>query len=337
MQRKRTMTCHKRFHVALLAIAVAATAAGCADVEDDEELGEIASDLSVTGWSPRVSLGAASAFGSTPGTVNGTTVIVRGNLAWAKRTANGWTPWLSVGQSSSLRPSLAGFNGFIYMLRMGSHHDVYMARFDPSTDTWSQGWLLPYQSDEMPAIVAFQSRLWILGNTPGTYQMWSATMTADEVFSQSRLTDGKYTVGRPSAAVYANRLYVAHQQASSDKIIYAQFDGTTWTANQFIFAGQGGAAISGFDPQIAAVNGFLHIVYQDPHVVPIKWSYFDTCVWSPEVSIGTSTTAAGYGLAQGGPGLVLTTRTTPSSTVWVSEFTAPPPPLRPPFCGVVNP
>jgi hypothetical protein len=33
----------------------------------------------------------------------------------------------------------------------------------------------------MPAIVAFQSKLWILGNTPDTYEMWSATMTADEV------------------------------------------------------------------------------------------------------------------------------------------------------------
>jgi hypothetical protein len=324
----------KRFHVALL---VAATAAGCADLEPEVELGETASDLSWTSWSPRVNLGAASGFGSTPGTVDGTTIIVRANLAWAKRVPDGWSSWHSVGTSSSLRPSLAGFNHFIYALTMGSHHDVYMLRFDPSTDTWSQRTLLPFQSDAMPAIVAFQNQLWILGNTPDTYQMWSATMTADEVFSQSQLIDGKFTIGRPSAAVYANRLYVAHQQASSDHVIYARFDGTTWTDNQFIFAGPNGAAISGFDPQIAAVNGFLHIVYQDQSVIPTKWSYFDTCTWAPEVSIGTLTTSEGYGLAQGGPGLVLTTRTTPSNTVWVSEFTAPPAPLRPPNCGVIGP
>jgi len=98
-----------------------------------------------------------------------------------------------------------------------------------------------------------------------------------------------------------------------------------------------GVAIAGFDPQIAAVNGFLHIVYQDPASAPTKWSYFDTCVWAPAVSIGTLTTASGYGLSQGGPGLILTTRFSGTDALDATEYTAPPAPLRPPTCSVLDP
>src|ERR1043165_2124227 len=108
---------HTRVHLALVVMLVA----GCAGIESDEELGETASDLSVTGWSAKVALGSSD-LGSTPATVNGTTVIVRSegcdpnggekDLAWAKRIGAGnWTAWVVIpGQTSRLRPSLAAFN-----------------------------------------------------------------------------------------------------------------------------------------------------------------------------------------------------------------------------------
>jgi hypothetical protein len=327
---------YTRFHIALVVVA---TAAGCVDVAPDEELGETSSDLQVTSWSPKLAIGGASSFGATPATVDGTTVIARNALYWTERTATGWTPWTpTTNQFTNLRPSLAGFNHQIFALRTGTQHRVYMTQFDPSTATWSEGALLPYLSYQMPALVVFQNKLWIIGNSPDTYQMWSATMGLDGELTQAQFIDGKYTVQRPSAAVYANRLYVAHQQASGDAIIYARFDGVTWTANQFIFAGVGGSAITGLEPQLAAVNGFLHIVYRNPAgSAEVKWSYFDTCSWTPEVSIGSLTTAEGYGLAQGGPGLVLTTHLRTDSPIYVSEFTAPPAPLLPPSCSVVGP
>jgi hypothetical protein len=330
MQRKRSMTSYT--HIALFAIA----AAGCAELES-EELGESASELSAASWSPKVGLGGVGDVGATPGSVTGTSLIVRSGY-WTKRTASGWAPpsWTATGHGFAVRASVAGFNGFIYMVNIDSHNGVYMARFDPSSSTWSQASLLPYQSYATPAIAAFQNQLWILGNTTDTYhQVWSATMTTDEVFSQPQLIDGKFSAERVSAAAFANRLYMAHAQLASDKIIYARFDGTTWTPNQFILAGQNGSAITGTEPGLAAVNGFLHIVYRNTSAAAVKWSYFDTCAWSPEVSIGTLTTAVGYGLAQGGPGLVLTTRV--SDLMYVSEFTAPPAPRLPPTCSVASP
>jgi hypothetical protein len=312
-------------------------AASCTQVDSDAELGETASELSVANWSAPVYLGGVESIGTTPGSVNTTTLILRSGR-WAKRLGPGsWTPFSVIsGQSSSARPGLAAFIGFVYMIRMGSHNDVYMSRFDPSTETWSLSAQLPYQSLSMPAIVAFQNKLWIFGNSPDTYQMWSATMDDMDVFSQATFIDGKYTSEPASAAVFMNRVYLAHRQLATNNIIYARFDGTTWTPNQFIFAGPNGAAITGTEPVIAAVNGFLHIVYRGTASSLVKWSYFDTCVWSPEVSIGSlNTSSPGYGLAQGGPGLILTTRL--SSSLYVSEFTAPPAPRLPPSCSVISP
>ena len=160
-------------------------------------------------------------------------------------------------------------------------------------------------------------------------------MTTGEVFSTAQLLDGKYTSWRASAAVFANRLYMAHAQLSSNKIIYARFDGTTWTPNSFLLVGPNGSTVDAAEPVLAAVNGFLHIVYRNYYFAPAKWSYFDGCVWSPEVSIGSLTTMFGFSLAQGGRGLLLTTSNS-SSSIFVSEFTAPPAPIIPPSCGGAN-
>ena len=318
-------------------------AAGCADLQTEDQLGEAGSELSVADWSAPVLLApgvGVGASGAAPATLNGTTIAVSsGGSSWAKRIGAGsWTAPAHISSAyaySTQRLSVAGFGAFIYMFRVLTDHRVYMTRFDPSTETWSQTTQLPYVSLATPAVAVFQNQLWLFGNSPDTYQMWSATMTDRELFSQAVFIDGKYTSEPASAAVFMNRLYLAHRQLATDNIIYARFDGTTWTPNQFIFAGVNGSAIIGTEPVIGAVNGFLHILYRGTSNASVMWSYFDTCEWSPEVSIG-QTTSVNYGLAPGGPGLVLTTRSS-GSAGYVSEYTAPPGPRLPPNCSVINP
>ena len=333
------MTRYPRSCVALIAIA---TATGCADLESEAQLDEAASELSVSSWSAPVHVADAQR-GASVASVNGTTVMVRteccfnggraADLAWHKRTSTGsWTSTVVIpGQQSDSAVSLAGFNGSIYMVRRLSN-SIYLSHFNLATSTWSTSSLLPYQSSTMPTIAAFQNQLRFVGTTPGTSQLWTATMNTSEVFSTATLIPGKYSNTRVSSAVFKGRLYLAHAQAVSNKLIYSSFDGTTWSANQFLFIGTNGASVNTFEPTLAAVNGFLHLAHVETQANLLKWSYFDGCAWTPQVSIGTQGTYIGYSLTQAGPGLVLST-----SGVSASEFTAPPAPRFPPPCGVINP
>jgi hypothetical protein len=323
--------------------------AGCAELESEDALGESETELSVTSWSAPVYAGAKADYGATVATVGSTTIAVRssccsnegGNkdLAWAKRTATGWSAWSVIhGQRAADRVSLAPFNGYIYMIRIGESTNVYISRFNPATNTWSQQTQLPYTSYATPAVAAFQNQLRLVGNRTDSFQMWTATMNTAEVFSTATLIPNHFTSWRPAAAVYNNRLFVAHMQHGSADIVYGTFDGTTWSAEYTILAGTNGAPLRGNEPVLAAVNGFLHLVYRQTYSTTVRWTYMDRCsAWAPEVSIGSLVTAFGFSLAQGGAGLLLTTSS--YDYVYVSEFTAPPapPPFPlPPGCGVIG-
>lgn len=321
-----------------------------------EALAEVTSDLRVSDWSNPVSV-ANAFYGAAVATLNGTTFLVRSgdgscsldddtDLFWQKLTPAGWTaPTRIPGQGASRRVSLAAFNGFLYMVHNGSSDGsaTWMSRFDPSTETWSTNFQIPYPSFAgPPAIIAFGRRLILIGTT-STFQMWVASMNTGEVFTTAVAMTGHLSASRPSAEVYSGKLYVAHRLGQTGDIGYTVFDGTTWTADQRIPAGPLGATIRGVEPSIAAVNGFLHLVHLRPSDASIWWTYFDTCTWAAEVSIGTQVSSLGPALAQGGPGLVLTATHdltcagNDGRNVLVSQFTAPPPPITPPSgCQVIG-
>lgn len=325
-------------------LCAALVVGGCAEVEDS--LGEEASELSVSSWSAPVYTGASADYGAAIATVGSTTIMVRssccdrngGNkdLAWLKKVVGGWTPSVVIpGQQAADTVSLAAFNGLIYMVRVGESQRVYISHFNPVTSAWSAGTQLPYTSNSTPTIAAFQGQLWFVGSRTDTQQMWTATMSTAEVFSSETLIPNHFTSWRPTSAVFNGRLFVAHRDQTLGRVVYGSFNGSTWSPELSLPMGVNGTNIDAYEPVMAAVNGYLHVIYREIYSLPARWTYFDKCNWSPSVTIGQTVTSGGYSVTAGGPGLQLLTRS--NDGMYLSQFTAPPTPPQLPTCGVVNP
>ena len=188
--------------------------------------GQTSTSLQVSNWSPTWSPGNAY-LGGQIATLNGTTYMVRSggfgssnsrDLYWSKLTSAGWTPGVPIpNQRSAYKVSLAAFNGFLYMVHSGDSdvEAVWISKFDPDTETWSPNYMLSYRSYAgPPAIAAFDNRLHFIGTTREdpdeimpSYQMWTATMTADEEFTGAQPM-GVAHAGQPHQRVapFARRL-----------------------------------------------------------------------------------------------------------------------------------
>jgi hypothetical protein len=250
-------------------------------------------------------------------------------LSWRQLVGTTWTePTQIPGQSTSQRVSLAAFNGFLYMVRTDLTYTtrLWVSRFSPATGQWSTSFQIPHTSYFPPALVAFNSRLYLIGVDPGTKQLWSATMTADEVFTPSSPLPGQFSTSRVSAAVFACKLYIAHRAGSTTEVVYNSFDGSHWGPDQIIPAGPGGAAILAAEPAIAERSGFLHLLHRDSAPVsgvPIWWTYFDGTTWASEVTVGQATTFYPPSLTAGGAGLVAIATTYYNSLASSLQYTQP--------------
>jgi hypothetical protein len=315
------------------AFTIALAAAGCAELNDAESLGETSQELLVSSWSGTTYQGSAQEGGQV-GSIGGEGISVRtrsdNSMVWNE--VQGPVPIAFVpGETSSTKVSLAAFNGFLYMVHsdtISPYDPVWLSRFDPTTKTWSTNYQIPYTSSGgPPAIAAFGKYLRFVGTTPGTLQMWTATMTADQVFSVSTPIPGHTSLSRVSATVFGDKLFVAHRAGQSATIALTSFDGTSWTADEYLPFGALGADLRGY---------FMHLIHRTPESSNVLWTYYDGCNWAAEVSVGNLTTNDGPSLTQGGPGLLLGT-TDSNQNFYVSTFTAPPPPLMPPRCAIHSP
>jgi hypothetical protein len=357
------MTASRLPFVALLA---SVTFAAClAPGAGDEVTSETTSHLSVTSWTPPSD--TLDLVGHPPhmATLNGTTYYVftgdtalpftvSDDLYWAKRTGNTWSaPQRITGQQTPDRVSLAAFNGFIYMVHSGGGTDLWFSRFDPATEQWSTNILLPYTTfGGPPALAAFNNQLYLVGTQEHvvtrhgvavtTYPMWYATMTTAEEFSAAQPIPGQESASRPSAAAFADLLFVAHRNGQTAEIVWSYLaPGTAWSAPKFISAGAGGAAIQGDDVQIAEANGWLHLVHRRFDSNRTYWTYFDTCAWAPEAPIDAF--SADYALSMNTSPEGLTLARVVNTGLWPytvnhwfeSRFLAPPPPSNPFRCIVV--
>jgi hypothetical protein len=348
---------------ALLGLSLAFTTPACLEPAGDPAVSETASNLLVQNWSGPTTATKAFRSGQVA-TLNGTTYMVSSgecgswtcwsseeadDLYWQKMTATGWTSRVRIpGQLSLYKVSLAAFNGYLYMVHTG--HDTttatWISRFDPATEQWSANFQIPYPSfSGPPAIVAFDNKLYFVGTTLGSYAMWTATMTAGEIFSTAVPLVGHASASRPSVAVFNGRLYVAHMHGQTGEIVVGNSDGSTWTSPQFINAGLSGAPIRGVDPVLAVHNGFLHLIHRRPEDNYVWWTYFNGCTWPAEITLATRQSSYEPSLTQGGPGLVLITTDditwngiVEKRQVSSQTFTHPVPrlPPPPPTCGVVS-
>lgn len=269
--------------------------------------------LSVFNWTSPFQI-ATGMWYSQVGTIASRVIMVSsgsGNtLRWRERVGvNSWTaPQMISGQTSGQQVSLAPFNGYLYMVRseLGDTSRQWISRFDPASSSWSPSSLLPYTSLGPPALAAFSGALHLIGVTPGSNQLWQATMSAAEVFSAPLAMAGHYSASRVSAATVKCRLYIAHRAGSGTAVVYNFNDGNGWTYDRYIPAGSGGANLVAKEPVIAERSGYLHLIHTAGANLDeqLFWTYFDGASWALEVSVGSARSTYRPGLTNGGPGLV---------------------------------
>ncbi len=258
------------------------------------------------------------------------------------------------GQKSLDRVNLAAFNGYIYMVHQGDTDDtaVWFSRLDTTTGQWTTNVKLPFTTvGGAPALAAFNNRLYLVGSrevevtrhgtTITTYPLWYASMGADETWQAARSIAGQ-SASPPSLAVLGNRLYLAHQNgATADIAIRSMPIGGSWSAAARIPSGPNNAYLQGTDVQLAAVNGYLHLVHHRLDDDLTYWTYNRGCDdWAPEISVDALRSDWRLSMATGINGLVLSRLTdwvengTATYHWWRrSRFIAPPAPMTLPDCG----
>jgi hypothetical protein len=285
-------------------------ATGCIDdgTLDDAELGETVSQLSVANWSTPTQVGADAQEGWLGGDIaslNGTTYMVHSGtrhhgydtdvseLWWTKLTPTGWANDIRIpNQSSQRRVSLTAFNGSLYMFHSGNANvnEVWMSRFNPSTEQWSANTRLAITSDGAPAIAAFNGGLRIVGLNPGTTQLFTLTMSPGEVFSAPSALDNQHSTGPVSLAPFNGRLFMA--RGTPGGLSINSFDGTSWSTDTAIPA-------NATEGSLASSDGILHLVFArhltiNPYLADwsaVYWTYFNGVSWPAPITVGTQQTS----------------------------------------------
>ena len=214
-------------------------------------------------------------------------------LWWTKLTSMGWANDIRVpNQNSKRRVSLAAFNGSLYMFHSGNAtvNEVWMSRFNPSTEQWSANTRLAFTSDAAPAIASFNGVLQIVGVTPTTSQLFTVTMSPSEVFSAPAVIANQTSTGPVSLAPFGGRLVMA--RGTPGGLSINSFDGTAWSTDTAI-------AANATEGSLATYDGILHLVFSrhltsDPYIADwsaVYWTYFNGVSWPAPITVGTQQTS----------------------------------------------
>jgi hypothetical protein len=293
------------------AVCLALALASCVDAPS---LGDADYYVTASDWSAPTRVGADQDgwLSGDMATLNGTTIMVHSgesrwnydSLWWTKLTPSGWTNDVQIpNQKSARRVSLVAFNGWIYMFHSGlsSPHEIWMSRFNPTTEQWSTNIRLGVTSDGPPAVASFRGALQLVGIRPNTRELFQFSMSTGEVFTQpvnigslkaESLTDNGHLTGalQVSLATFNNRLVMARRTPT--EIVTNSFDGSAWSADS-------GTGITAHQVSLAALAGRLHYVYVPSSIARdwveyqgnvyqnVYWGFFDGTTWTLPVTIGT--------------------------------------------------
>lgn len=353
----------------VFATLLAASSVGaCVDV-DDGDLGEGSEELSLASWTATTNTHVTLSYAPATALLDGVEYQVfaddSGNalpslthdLYWRQCDATTCTSTKRIpGQQSLGRVSLAAYNGYIYMIHVGDSDDtaVWFSRLDVTTGTWIPNSQLAFQSlGGAPALAVFNNRLYMVGSravdvvrrgvTVTTYPLWYSSMGPDEMWAPM-VNISAQSGSPPSLAVLGSTLYLAHRDGAAGEIVLQKLPlGGSWSAPAKIPAGPSGAYIQGDDVQLAAVNGYLHLVHHRWSGNYTYWTYNRGCdAFAPEVSLDGFNSSANS-LATGRNGTLVLNRMGMDSGVWpytiydwyVSRFIAPPTPVTVPQCGAL--
>jgi hypothetical protein len=342
---------------------------GCTDQVDDDSFGEAESNLSSAGWATAPSYVWEQlkdhGYGSPPAmaVLNGARYWVYTweegggvtgihDLYWSKCTATCTAPARISDQESLGRPSIAAFNGYLYMVHQGDSDStaVWFSRFDPNSNRWTNNSKLPFTTyGGSPALATFNNQLVMVGSQQvgsgrtTTYPLWFSSMGANEQWSPAQPVANEESVSSPSLAVLSGTLYLAHRWGQTPEIVMQHLPtGGAWSAVQHIPAGPSNANITGNDVQLAVVNGYLHLIHhRSSGSNDYWWTYNRGCdAFAPEITVpdfGHSTQST---LAASSSGLYLSAFEDlgfPPLTInylYQAHFTAPAAPIQVPSCSI---
>ena len=329
---------------------------GCVEAEELDEQGVIEIDeaatsettqaLSVFNWSATSIIDTAMWHPQVATIGNRVFVIHSGptrELFMRERAGgvNWWTAETVIPgtQTALTRPSLAAFNGYLYMIYsdISVSYKLWVKRFNPATNTWSASTSIPHQSAYgPPAIVAYNGVLQLIGIDPSTKKLWRATMSTSDAFTPAVLMEGHYSYGRVSAAVQGCKMHIVHRAGSGTTVVHNFFNGTAWTYDRTIPAGPGGAAIQAAEPVIAERSGYLHLVHRttanNTPDASVWWTYYNGSSWPSEVSLPGAASYYPPVLTTGGSGLVLVNTKYYDSQAISMEYAQSLPPYQPLPC-----
>ena len=311
-------------------------AAGCIGAPDnDPALSSIDAPLNISQWTINAKVpGMSSKQSPALAAMNGVAYLNHSSqndtpIWWARFTQNGWTGDSPVpGQASNATPSLAAFNGALHMLHLSATSgatQVWHTQLDPVTLTWTPNSMLSFNSVGTPAIQAFNSRLQIIGVTPGSLQLWQAEIIGNNPPSNFRALSGMFSATPVSLAVLDNRLYMVHRTGVfHDMVLNSSPDGIAWGPDVQIDGGfDGGLQTVPDQPAIAAYGGVLHLVHNETNHPGIWWSYYtpSTSVWTSEVAFPAPQSMAGFAALAPLPNqLLMVHHGATENTLWYSIF-----------------
>jgi hypothetical protein len=203
--------------------------------------------------------------------------------------------------ATSARPSLAVFNGKLYMAWEGSGSDyhIYYNYFNGThwtSQTRVEGG--PPSAYDSPSLAVFNGKLYLAWEgTDG--HIYYNYFDGAKWSPQQRVSDGVQpaTNKSPSLAVFNGKLYMAWEGSGSDyHIYYNYFDGTKWTSQQRVSDGVQPSAY--FSPSLAVFNGKLYMAWEgsgSDH--NIYYNYFDGAKWSPQQAVSGAVTNRSPSLA----------------------------------------
>lgn len=310
--------------------------AGCAAAAgDDPEVSSTEQPSSIAQWTYNVQIpGMLSQQSPALAAWNGSAYLNHSSdgdtgIWWARYQPSAWNPDARVdSQASSATPSLAAFNGLIYMFHVSGNSgatQVWYSRFDPVTQRWSPDSMMSYQSVGTPTIQAFHSKLHIIGVTPGSKQLWHATIDGSGTPTPSMPMGAMYSATPVALAVLDNRLYMVHRTGIfNTMVLNSSSDGDEWGLDVQIGGGfNGGPQTTPDQAAIAAYGGVLHLVHNETDHPGIWWSFYtpSTGVWSAEVAFPSNQSMQGFAALAALPTqLLMVHHGGVENTLWYSVF-----------------
>ena len=198
-------------------------------------------------------------------------VLLYRNFAWPTQ----------IGQSSSSTPTLASFQGWLYLAYQDSNaFHMYISRTKDGY-AWQDTEKIPGIEGGAPTLVVFKDKLWMVWHGALSTQLWIA-QSADGLHWGSIQKIKSQDAWSTSITVYDNELFMVYTDPLSSQLWMSKSaDGITWTNTAKIEGHQGAHS------SITTFKGKVFMVYNHPAIdnATLYISSYDKSGWSNPIEI----------------------------------------------------